>query len=539
MNVLKQMSLAGLLVLAACGGGSGEADSNTLAIARAMARPQAAQVDAGWCGEAALAAGSHRWGDDGQCLRANPRLLAVTPHPQLLQAGHPATGTLNADALFDWAEQNVAALFPGHRGTLTVAPYVLRYYPETRMYLGVADGMVYALGPVTANALVALGKLVDFNCTVFPGNCAAPDAPTLVAATAGDASASVSFTAPAFTGGSAISGYTASCLGGSGINPISNASGIASPITVTGLTNGSSYSCWATATNSFGSSGKSSALLVTPKAGNGTGAGATTVDPTKLTLGDGHFTTTTPAVGYLYICASGGQGGASSKGPWFNADGLTWNSLAKISVQGAVSWTSSFLVSLGSSLGLTGNGLPPHTTGTFPIASSDPAYAYDRNPNTIKTAGIAWGLPANPTVAARPSCTGGGAIGVLLTGVRLFNANDGGTRDAVAWEIQDSCQGHPEQTGQYHYHSVSSCIAQKDTAGQHSPLVGYIADGFGIYGNLGENGKALTNADLDECHGHTHAISVNGATVTQYHYHQTREFPYTVGCYKGTPASVH
>ena len=143
------------------------------------------------------------------------------------------------------------------------------------------------------------------------------------------------------------------------------------------------------------------------------------------------------------------------------------------------------------------------------------------------------------SVAAKPSCTNGGAIGVLLTGARLFNANDGGSRDAVAWEIQDSCQGHPEQTGQYHYHSVSSCITQKDTAGQHSPLVGYVADGFGIYGNLGESGKALTNADLDECHGHTHTITVNGASVVQYHYHQTKEFPYTVGCYRGTPVSIH
>jgi hypothetical protein len=531
------------LALSACGGGGGgDVDATTLAKAKAMAQPQTALVDSALCNAVTLADGSYSLDGDGRCQRA-ARLLATAPRAQQLQASHPATGTLDADALFDWAEQNFAALFPGHKTSLTVAPYVLRYYPETQMYLGVANGTVYALGPITGGALVALGKLVDFNCTVFPGNCAVPDAPSIGTATAGDASAVVSFTAPAFTGGSAISSYTVSCLGGSGINPLTTASGATSPITVSGLTNGSSYTCWATASNSFGSSGKSTAVLVTPKAGSGTGTGTGTgtssVDPSKLTLGDGHFTTTTPAVGSLYVCTTGGHGGASSKGPWFNADGTTWNSLTKISVQGAVSWTSSFLVQLGSTLGITGNGLPPHTTGTFPIASSDPAYAYDRNPNRIQTSSIAWGLPANPTVAARPSCTAGGAIGVLLTGARLFNADDGGSRDAVAWEIQDSCQGHPEQTGQYHYHSVSSCISQKDTAGQHSPLVGYIADGFGLYGNLGENGKALTNADLDECHGHTHAIQLNGATVTQYHYHQTKEFPYTVGCYKGTPVTIH
>lgn len=264
------------------------------------------------------------------------------------------------------------------------------------------------------------------------------------------------------------------------------------------------------------------------------------IDPAKLPIGDGKFSKTTPAVGSVYVCYDKvGMGGANAKGPWFNGDGTTWNSLSKISVQGAVSWASSFLVTMGANLGITGNGLPPNATGTFPIAQSDPAYQYDRNPNSIQVANIAWGLPANPVVAAQPSCTTLGAIGVLLDGVRLFNADDGAHRDAVAWEIQDACQGHPQGNGQYHHHSVTSCLSTKDVAGQHSPLVGYIADGFGIYGNQGENGKPLTNADLDACHGHSHTINVNGVNLNQYHYHQTKEFPYTVGCYKGTPVTVN
>ena len=44
----------------------------------------------------------------------------------------------------------------------------------------------------------------------------------------------------------------------------------------------------------------------------------------------------------------------------------------------------------------------------------------------------------------------------------------------------------------------------------------------------------LTNADLDECHGHTHAIAWDGRTVTMYHYHATWEFPYVLGCFRGT-----
>jgi len=53
---------------------------------------------------------------------------------------------------------------------------------------------------------------------------------------------------------------------------------------------------------------------------------------------------------------------------------------------------------------------------------------------------------------------------------------------------------------------LSKCIT--DTSTGHSALLGYAFDGFGIYGLYGESGKELTNADLDECHGHTHVIRV-------------------------------
>lgn len=289
--------------------------------------------------------------------------------------------------------------------------------------------------------------------------------------------------------------------------------------------------------SSCGGGGSDSSIAVTTELAAGNSSGGV-VDATKLPLGDGHYSLTAPAVGSVFVCYSAGTGGASSKGPWFNSDGTTWNSTSKISVQGIINWTSNFVVILGSTLGITGNGLPSTATGTFPIASSDDAYKYDRNPNSISESSIAWNLPANPTVAANSTCIGLGAIGVLLNGARLFSADDGAHRDAVAWEVQDACQGHPEKNGQYHHHSVSSCLTQKDTTAQHSPLVGYIADGFGIYGNQGENGVALTNADLDSCHGHKHSITLNNKSVDQYHYHQTKEFPYTVGCFKGTPATI-
>ena len=180
----------------------------------------------------------------------------------------------------------------------------------------------------------------------------------------------------------------------------------------------------------------------------------------------------------------------------------------------------------------TSNDLPDHATGTYPINPSDDAYAFDRNPNRIATQRINIALPATPMLAAQPSCVPG-AIGIMLSGSVLFNALDAPGRDAVAHETQDACQGHPQVSGMYHYHNVSTCLPDTVTSDGHSTLVGYLLDGFGIYGRRGEGGKILTSADLDECHGHTHEIEWNGKRVVLYHYHATWDFPYTAGCMRG------
>lgn len=76
-----------------------------------------------------------------------------------------------------------------------------------------------------------------------------PDAPTIGTATSGDASASVAFTAPNIVGGGAITGYTAiSSPGGF------TGTGTSSPVTVSGLTNGTSYTFTVIATNAYGPS---------------------------------------------------------------------------------------------------------------------------------------------------------------------------------------------------------------------------------------------------------------------------------------------
>ncbi|MCS6237038.1 tandem-95 repeat protein [Shewanella baltica] len=94
----------------------------------------------------------------------------------------------------------------------------------------------------------------------FTVNAVVPGVPTIGTASAADSQASVSFTAPIFNGGSSITGYTVTSSPGG-----FNASGAASPITVTGLANGSPYTFSVVATNAIGSSSASVASnSVTP-----------------------------------------------------------------------------------------------------------------------------------------------------------------------------------------------------------------------------------------------------------------------------------
>ena len=122
-----------------------------------------------------------------------------------------------------------------------------------------------------------------------------------------------------------------------------------------------------------------------------------------------------------------------------------------------------------------------------------------------------------------------GMIGVTKDGVALFNAFDAEGFDAPAHEIQDKCNGHPQFSGQYHYHNWSPCIK----AERADAPVGWMLDGFPILGPTGVDGKKITNADLDECHGRVGPVWMDGKLVTLYHYHFTLEYPYTIGCYRG------
>jgi hypothetical protein len=163
------------------------------------------------------------------------------------------------------------------------------------------------------------------------------------------------------------------------------------------------------------------------------------------------------------------------------------------------------------------DGIPNHAHGVFPNKD---------NPNTIKKQDYTFYIPLHPQAAAKPTKTPFGPIGVAVNGIPFYNQYNAEGGDAVKLEVFDSCCGHPDPAGRYHYHKYPVCVKSpfKDPAGQHSPLIGYAFDGYAIYGPNGEDGKPPT--DLDECNGHTDAEH-------GYHYHVTAGYPYILGGYHG------
>jgi hypothetical protein len=200
-----------------------------------------------------------------------------------------------------------------------------------------------------------------------------------------------------------------------------------------------------------------------------------------------------------------------------------------------------------------GNGLPNFAMGQFPVQPGTPAYDYysilpggqdyltaDLIP--VATYNLESYIPKVPI--ENPKGPDGkvlpGPIASLIVGISLHG---------VPWHLEmansdtswfnpydalppDQCWGHP-YSKQYHIHAYSwKCFPDQGSSGP-SPLFGYALDGYGIYGPRGEDGQMITNAQLDECHGHTAPVMWDGKMTNIYHYHLNREYPYSIGCFHG------
>lgn len=211
-------------------------------------------------------------------------------------------------------------------------------------------------------------------------------------------------------------------------------------------------------------------------------------------------------------------------------------------------------------------------------------------PNHVSAQNDRYEVPRQPVTAATTtplSLLVDNAI--LLNGVKVdilaagcYNVGNGkvGCNDmATPWRYDpmhkangfevDSHNAHAQPDGTYHYHGTPNAFYTEQSSGQASPVVGFAADGFPIYGpyivvndtvrkvsssyrlktgarptGTGNPGGAYDGqfrddyeyvaglGDLDECNGMTY----NG----NYGYYITDTFPYLLACFKGTPdASFH
>lgn len=202
-----------------------------------------------------------------------------------------------------------------------------------------------------------------------------------------------------------------------------------------------------------------------------------------------------------------------------------------------------------------GNGLPRTLMGNFPVQTGTVAYPYyvalpaGVDPSTGQayqpngTADEIYIAPYNLTSAVplNPVPTGYHPINSLIVGITLTGgalhveaAPDSNQNWYSPTNVlpMDQCWGHP-YNNQYHYHAYSwKCFPNQGTSG-HSPLLAYALDGFGIYGPRDEDGEMITNAHLDQCHGHIGPVMWNGKITVMYHYHLNREYPFSVGCFRG------
>jgi hypothetical protein len=218
------------------------------------------------------------------------------------------------------------------------------------------------------------------------------------------------------------------------------------------------------------------------------------------------------------------------------------------------------------------NGIPDHTTGTFPNA---------RNPNTIAPQNYSFRLSLHP--ALRTTATPVGRAAVAVNGL-LFdpgtaeywrnNPSSGWRYEALTGGIDlgvDRNNAHVQPTGAYHYHGMPEGLLTNLNAGTNVTQIGWMADGFPLFGRYGYSDPYDRNSatkklggsfrvkqgtrsggpggsydgtfeqdweyvaglgDLDQCNGR---IGVRPDGTVGYQYYVTDTYPFVPRCVMGTP----
>ncbi len=109
-------------------------------------------------------------------------------------------------------------------------------------------------------------------------------------------------------------------------------------------------------------------------------------------------------------------------------------------------------------------------------------------------------FPVTPAPATQICYTSLGSDGMFRNGIPLYNWNDGHSyNEAGIWHQlapvfeeydADLCEGHAQMQGAYHHHDLPACLQKEigDTGTAHSPIYGYAADGYPVYGPYESDG---------------------------------------------------
>jgi len=195
------------------------------------------------------------------------RILGTVASSSREVPGAPTIGTATnvpSGRAYNNGRADVTFTAPAFSGGLPILDYTVTSSPggftatgasSPLTVTGLQSSVSYTF-TVTARSAIGTGPASAASNSITATTV--PQAPTIGTATGGDASATVAYTAGA-TGGAAVSAYTATS------SPGSLTGTGASPITVSGLTNGTAYTFTVTATNANGTSIASAASnSVTP-----------------------------------------------------------------------------------------------------------------------------------------------------------------------------------------------------------------------------------------------------------------------------------